>query len=70
MAQALIAAMPPDLDLPDGYLVEWCAIDATGANVSGVVVNNVSIFGTNLSGGSGSGSGVVGPYMLVPGPGA
>lgn len=70
MAQALIAAMPPDLDLPDGYVVEWSAIDATGADVSGVVVTGISIFGTNLSGGAGGFQPPVGGWFLVPGPGA
>ena len=70
MPQALIAAMPPDLDLPDGYTVEWSAIDATGADVSGVIVENVSLFGTDLGSGSGSGGESLGPFMLVPGPAA
>ena len=70
MSAPLIAAMPADLDLPDGYVVTWAAIDpTTGADVSGVVVSNVSIFGTRLGTGS-SGGGLVGPFMLVPGPGA
>jgi hypothetical protein len=63
--------MAQDLDLPDGYIVEWSAIDATtGADVAGVVVTNVSIFGTDLGGFGGGGPQIVGPYMLVPGPGA
>lgn len=71
MSQALTANMAGDLDLPDGYIVEWAAIDATGADVAGVIVNNVSIFGTMLgSAASSGGSSVVGPFMLVPGPGA
>jgi len=49
VAEPLKAAMPPALDLPDGYIVEWAAIDATtGADVAGVVVGDVSIFGTAL----------------------
>jgi hypothetical protein len=70
VAQALTAAMAADLDLPDGYVVEWAAIDATGADVSGVVVSGVSIFGTALGSGLGAGSGIIGPFMLVPGPNA
>jgi len=62
--------MAEDLDLPDGYIVEWTAIDSTGAVVAGVKVTNVSLFGTNLSTGSGGGTDFTGPYMLVPGPGA
>ena len=48
-AQPLTAAMPPDMDLPDGYIVRFNAIDATtGAAVANVVVSQVSIFGTRL----------------------
>ncbi len=66
----LEAPMPPDLDLPDGYIVQWSALDpTTGADVAGVTVSNVSMFGTSLGTGGGS-EGVVGPFMLVPGPGA
>jgi hypothetical protein len=57
MAEPLKAGMPPALDLPDGYIVTWAAIDATtGADVGGVVVSNVSLFGTNLGTGSGDGT--------------
>lgn len=63
--------MPDDLDLPDGYQVVWAAIDPnTGADVTGVIVSGVSLFGTNLGDGSGGGTTVVGPFMLVPGPSA
>lgn len=69
MSAPVIAPLPADLDLPDGYVMEWAAIDpTTGADVAGVVVSSVSIFGTALGTGSGNGGGVVGPYMLVPGP--
>lgn len=70
MSEALTASLPQLLDLPDGYVVEWAAIDpTTGSDVSGVVVSNVSIFGTML--GIGAGGGIdLGPFMLVPGPGA
>ncbi len=67
----LTAAMPEGLDLPDGYVLTWAAIDpVTGADVAGVTVSNVSLFGTLLGTGADSGSGLVGPYMLVPGPAA
>lgn len=70
MAQALTASMPQLLDLPDGYIVRWAAISpADGSAVAGVVVKNVSIFGTYLGGGGG-GTTALGPLMLVPGPGA
>ena len=66
----VVAGMPEDLDLPDGYVLTWAALDpTTGADVAGVTVTDVSIFGTML--GSGSGGGVdLGPFMLVPGPAA
>jgi hypothetical protein len=71
VSQPLTASMPADLDLPDGYIVTWAAIDpTTGADVSGVVVSGVSIFGTLLGSAAGNGGVPVGPYMLVPGPGA
>jgi hypothetical protein len=66
----LQGSIPADLDLPDGYTIEWAAIDATGADVAGVIVTNVSIFGTDLGTGTGPSGAPVGPYMLVPGPGA
>ncbi len=70
MSQPLIAPMAADLDLPDGYIVTWAAVDpTTGADVSGVVVSGVSMFGTMLGTGVGGGF-TVGPFMLVPGPGA
>ena len=68
MSVPLVASMPPDLDLPDGYVVTWAAIDpTTGSDVAGVVVSGVSLFGTLIGFQSGTGSTVVGPYMLVPG---
>ena len=64
MAQPLTAPMPPDLDLPDGYVVEWAAINpTTGADVSGVVVSGVSIFGTVL--GTLSGPNVPNPILIA-----
>jgi hypothetical protein len=62
--------MPQGLDLPDGYVVEWAAIDSTGADVSGVIVTGVSIFGTALGTGADGGDTTIGPFMLVPGPAA
>lgn len=71
MPQPLKAALPSDLDLPDGYVVTWSAIDpTTGADVAGVKVTSVSIFGTILGSGDGGGGNLFGPFMLVPGPGA
>ncbi len=70
MSKPLTASLAPELDLPDGYVVTWAAIDpTTGADVAGVKVTDVSIFGTMLGTGS-DGGGPLGPFMLVPGPGA
>lgn len=70
LGPVVVAGMPEDLDLPDGYVLTWAALDpTTGADVAGVTVTDVSIFGTML--GSGGGGGVdLGPFMLVPGPSA
>ena len=71
MAQPLKANFTDTLDLPDGYQIVWAAIDPTsGADVAGVIVSGVSIFGTMLGAGVGTGPLVLGPYMLVPGPSA
>lgn len=71
MPAPLTAAMPPDLDLPDGYIVTWAAVDSTtGADVAGVKVTGVSLFGTTLGSGSDGAGGLIGPFMLVPGPAA
>jgi hypothetical protein len=71
VAKKIKASLPSDLDLPDGYIVRWAAVDpATGAAVTGVKVSNVSLFGTALGTGDGSGGTITGPFMLVPGPAA
>ena len=64
------APLAEDLDLPDGYRVVFDAVDPlTGAAVGSVTVSNVSIFGTIL-GTAASTDLTLGPFMLVPGPGA
>ena len=70
MPEPIAVSMPPDLDLPDGYRVVFAAVDpATGNAVPNVTVTAVSIFGTIL-GTAASGGLTLGPFMLVPGPGA
>lgn len=62
---ALEAGIPPKLDLPDGYKITWAALDpASGADVGGVVVSGVSIFGRTL----GVGGGVLAPPPPPPSP--
>ncbi len=64
------ASMPPDLDVSDGYTVRLTATDpTTGAVVSGVTVSNFAMQ-VLLLGGTAAGNLAVGPFMLVPGPGA
>jgi hypothetical protein len=71
VAQAITASVAGELDLPDGYIITWAAIDpTTGNDVAGVVVSDVSMFGTLLPTGAGGGGTDFGPFMLVPGPGA
>ena len=68
-APPLIAGLPPDLDLDGGYTIRFDAVDPTsGATDTGVIVSEATIFAANLAG---STAGLeVGPFMLVPGPGA
>ena len=68
MAQPLLAPMPPNTPLGNGYSIEFVAIDPTTGNaVSGVTVSNASIY---VEGGEDGASLMSGPFMLVPGPNA
>jgi hypothetical protein len=71
MAQKLKTTMAPDLDLRGGYTVEWDAVSpTTGASVAGVVVSNTSLLVSDLGTAGGQPVEALGPYFLVPGPGA
>ena len=71
MAVPEIAPLPPDLDLPAGWLIRLRAVDPnTGSEVSGVTVTDFSLVVDDLTGGGGSGLPGTVPYALVPGPGA
>ena len=72
MAAPVTGAMPPDLDIGGSWTIRFDAVDGTGATVSNVVVSNARIIGqpTTVEPGNGTGLTLVGPYMLVPGPGA
>jgi hypothetical protein len=71
MAQKVKTAMPDDLHLGGGYVIEWDAVDpVTGDSVPGVVVSDTSLGVASLGAGPGGGDGLVGPFMLVPGPAA
>lgn len=68
MALPVDAPMAQNCDLSDGYVVQFAAVNpTTGAPVSGVIVSQVSIFGTNLGGDI---TETAGKFQLVPGPGA
>lgn len=73
MAAKLEAAMPEAMDIGDGWTIEFAAVSPTdGSAVSGVKITNVNVTAEDVSGGTGSSGGgeLIGPYMLVPGPGA
>jgi hypothetical protein len=72
MAQKLTASMPADFDLPPNFIVQLSAVDpTTGALVSGVNISNVAIMALPaVPGTDDSGFEPVGPFLLVPGPGA
>lgn len=68
MAEKLDVPMPVGLDLPAGWTVRVTAVDSFGALVSGVNVSNMAIIADAPLGATDSLT--VGPFMLVPGPGA
>lgn len=71
MAQKIDVALPEDVEIGDGWTVEWDAVDpTTGATVTGVIVTDANVTAADLSGGGGTGGFDSGPFMLVPGAGA
>jgi len=71
MAKPLVAALPPDLDIGPGYTLRVTALAVTdGSVVSAVKVNNFSVLVSDVGGTVDTSQLQVGPYMLVPGPGA
>lgn len=71
MAVPLNAPLPPDLDLGPGWTLRVTAIStADGSVVSGVKVSNFGVIVDDAGGTINTGTLEVGPYMLVPGPGA
>lgn len=62
--------MPPELVIGDGWRIEWAAVSPTdGSAVSGVKITNANVIAEDVSGGTVA-QDVIGPFMLVPGPGA
>ena len=69
MAQKLDVALPDDVEIGDGWIVEWDAVDpTTGASVSGVKVSAANLTAADLSEGGGGGV-EPGPFVMVLGPG-
>lgn len=70
MARPLKASMPRDLDLEGTYTIRFTAIDPnTGAVIPNVQVKNMVL--TVAPGANTSPTDLaVGPFLLVPGPGA
>lgn len=68
MSQKLDVSMPQDLDITAGWTVRVTAVDVNGAVVSGVTVSDMGIVADAPLGNVGQLE--VGPFMLVPGPGA
>lgn len=70
MAQKLTAQIVEDVILGGGFTVRFAAVSPTdGSAVSGVTVSNVEVTGAPQAGG-GAETLQLGPFMLVPGPGA
>lgn len=66
MAVPIKTGLPAGFEVSGDYILRWRATDpTTGADVSGVVVSNVSVYGTPLTG---TPEAKQGPYELIPGP--
>jgi len=71
VAIPLDAPLPPNLDLGPGFTLRVTALStADGSVVSGVTVSNFSVLVDDAGGTIDTGPLQVGPFMLVPGPGA
>jgi hypothetical protein len=68
VAQPLIASLPRDLDLDNGYTIRITALSpTTGAVVSGVKISAAVIMAASLVGGPPTAL-ETGDWVLVPGP--
>lgn len=70
MAQKIAVQMPQDLDLVAGWTIRVTAVDSTGAVVSAVKVSNLAIIADQAVPQTAGETAQLGPFMLVPGPGA
>lgn len=53
MAAPMKAGIPPDVDIKDGYVIQFTALDAaTGAVVAGVNVSEASLLVVNVESGN------------------
>lgn len=68
MATKVDVSMPQDLDLVGGWTVRVTAVDSNGAAVTAVKASNLSIVADAPLGATAQLE--VGPWLLVPGPGA
>ena len=69
MAQKLEASMPEALDLDTSWTVQFAAVSPVdGSAVSGVNVSDAAIIADQVAGPTEETQ--VGPFMIVPGPGA
>lgn len=65
MSLPLKTGLPAGIEVSGDYIMRWRATDpTTGNDVSGVVVSNVSVYGTPLTG---TPEAKEGPYELIPG---
>ena len=71
MAVPLEAPLPPHLDLGPGWTLRVTALSTSDGSVSsGVSVSNLGVTVGDAGGTIDTGTLEVGPYQLVPGPGA
>lgn len=71
MAQKINVNMPEEVVLGGRWTIEWDAVDpSTGASVAGVTITQANVTAADESAAAAeSGTGFVGPFLAVPGPG-
>lgn len=66
MSLPVKTGLPDGMEIAGGYTLQWRAADpTTGADVAGVVISAVSVYGTPLTPAAAR---ETGPYELIPGP--
>lgn len=62
-------SMPPEITAADGYVLRWRAVSpADGSDVANVTITAVTVQAADTPGAVAGEQ--LGPFMLVPGPGA